>query len=229
VSTNESFAIVGLTGGIASGKSTVAEMLDDLGVRVIDADVLAREVVEPGEPALDEIRETFGDEVIAEDGTLDREALGDIIFEDDEARAELEAITHSRIARRMQQRALEAREAGAPWVVYDAALIVENDLHEAFDALIVVAASPDTQRRRLMERDGIGADEARSRIEAQMPLEQKVAVADYVIDNDGTLAETRRRVEQLFRVLDDGVARFGTADREVLGDKGLLESVAWEF
>lgn len=229
MSTNESFAIIGLTGGIASGKSTVSEMFRDRGIRVIDADALAREVVEPGEPALDEIRETFGDEVIADDGSLDRDALGDVIFSDDAARATLNAITHPRIAQRMQTKAREARESGEPWVVYDAALIVENDLQGAFEALIVVAASPEAQRDRLMDRDGIGKREAQSRLDAQMPLAEKVDVADYVIDNDGALEETRRQVDALFELIDRGLETVGSADRETLEDEGLLDTLPFDF
>jgi dephospho-CoA kinase len=211
VSTTEPFAIVGLTGGIASGKSTVSEMFSDLGVPIIDADLLARQVVEPGEPALDEIREAFGDEVINQQGALDREALGEVIFSDEEARQTLEQITHPRIARRMQQRAAEARQAGEGWVIYDAALIVENGLHEAFDALVVVAADPDVQIERLTERDGISEQEARGRLDAQMPLDKKVAVADYVIDNNGSLAETRRQVDSIHEQIERGLKTEGTA------------------
>ena len=229
MSTNESFAILGLTGGIASGKSTVSEMFRDQGIRVIDADDLARVVVQPGEPALEEIREAFGDDVIDADGHLDREALGDIIFADEAARSQLEAITHTRIAQRMQQRAAEARQAGEPWVIYDAALLVENDLQDAFDALIVVAASPETPKRRFIERDAIDEEEAQARLDAQMPLEEKVAVADYVIDNDGSLDETRRQVDALFEIVDRGLGRYGTAAREVLEEKGLLDSVQYDF
>ena len=229
MSTNESFAILGLTGGIASGKSTVSEMFRDQGIRVIDADELAREVVQPGEPALAEIRETFGDEVIDAEGHLDRDALGEIVFDDQAARSQLEAITHTRIAQRMQQRAADARQAGEPWVIYDAALIVENNLQDAFDALIVVAASPETQKRRLIERDGISDQEAQARLDAQMPLEDKVAVADYVIDNDGSLDDTRRQVDALYEIVDRGLDRHGTAAREVLEEEGLLDSVQYDF
>ena len=216
MSTTDPFAIIGLTGGIASGKSTASQMFSDLGVSIIDADTLAREIVQPGEPALEAIRETFGQEVIDDDGHLDRDALGSVVFADDQARAQLEAITHPRIARRMQQKAAQAREAGDPWVLYDAALIVENNLQEAFDALIVVAADPEVQIKRLIERDGISEQEARSRLDAQMPLSEKTAVADYVIDNNGSLQATRRQVERLYQIIDRGVREYGTADPEQL-------------
>jgi dephospho-CoA kinase len=224
VSTNEPFAIVGLTGGIASGKTTVSEMFADRGVRIIDADAIAREVVEPGEPALEDIRETFGDEVIAADGSLDREALGGIVFDDEAARSRLEAITHPRIASRMMQKASDARESGEPWVVYDAALIVENDLHETLPALVVVAAARETQRARIVERDGLSPEEADARLDAQMPLEDKIAAADYVVDNDGALEATRRQVDRLYEVLDTGLDRYDTVDRDRLEDEGLIEA-----
>lgn len=222
MSTNEPFAIVGLTGGIASGKTTVSEMLADHGVRTIDADTIAREIVEPGEPALEEIRQQFGDRVVADNGSLDREALGEIVFDDEAARSKLEAITHPRIASRMMQKASDAREAGEPWVVYDAALIVENELHETLPALVVVAASRETQRERIMDRDGLSPEEADARLDAQMSLEDKIAAADYMVDNDGSLEATRQQVDRLYEVLDTGLARYGTADRDRLEDEGLI-------
>lgn len=200
-----SFYIVGLTGGIASGKSTVAEMFEELGVPVIDADVIARQIVEPGEPALREIAEAFGDEVVREDGALDREALGARVFEDEGARDRLEQITHPRIAQKMRERADELREEGHRWVLYDAALIVENNMHRWLDALVVVAADPAVQEARIVERDDLTPEEARKRIDAQMPLEAKVEVADYVIDNNGSLERTRRQVEDVFERIENRI------------------------
>jgi dephospho-CoA kinase len=208
---------VGLTGGIASGKSTVAGMLEDLGAPVIDADVIAREVVEPGAPALADIKEAFGEDVIAEDGTLDRPALGEVVFGEVDARKKLDAITHPRIAQRMMERANELREEGHQWVVYDAALIVENGIHEWLDSLIVVAADPEVQHERVVERDNLSRSDAQKRIDSQMPLEDKIAVADYVVDNNDTLEQTREQVEQVFRQIEQGVRTRGTAkpvDRE---------------
>ncbi len=212
--TANQFVIVGLTGGIASGKSTVAAMLDELGTPVIDADQIAREVVEPGEPALDEIREAFGEAVIGEGGALDRPALGEVVFSDPAARKRLEAITHPRIGQRMMERADELREAGHRWVVYDAALIVENGMHRWLDSLIVVAADPEVQLERIVERDDISAEQAQSRIDSQMPLAEKIAVADYVVDNNGTLEETRRQVEDIHAQIDEAVRTRGTAKPE---------------
>ena len=223
MSTNDSFPIIGLTGGIASGKSTVSQMFRELGVAVIDADQIAREIVEPGEPAYDEIVETFGEAVVGEDGRLDREELGDVVFNDDAARSKLDAITHPRIGQRMMEKAGRAHEQGADWVLYDAALIVENNLQDAFDALIVVAADPEIQRRRLVERDGITRGEAQARLDAQMPLSEKIDVADYVIDNNGTLEETRRQVESLHEIIDRGIDDYDTADRDVLRSQGLID------
>ena len=190
--------MVGLTGGIASGKSTVSRMFSDLGVRVIDADLLAREVVTKGSPALKEIAEAFGEEVIAPDGTLDRGALGARIFGDRAARSRLESITHPRIASLTAERTRQAHDEGHDWVIYDAALIVENALHEAMYRLIVVALDETTQLRRLIQRDEtMTEEEARARIASQLPLCDKIAVADHVIDNGGTREQTREQVENL--------------------------------
>lgn len=221
MSTNEPVRIVGLTGGIASGKSTVSQMLADHGVTIVDADEIARDVVEPGRPALQDIREAFGDDVIDEDGTLNREALGSLIFDDPEARERLNAITHPRIAREMRRRADAAGQRGEPWVVYDAALIVENGLEDAFDCLVVVTADATTQIERLQSRDDISRSEAQSRLDAQMPLEAKVEVADYLVDNNGALASTRAQARRLFEFLDACIDSYGTADPEALDDVGL--------
>lgn len=194
-------AIIGLTGGIATGKSTVSRMLTELGAWVIDADQVAREIVEPGQPALADVAATFGDGVLHQDGSLNREALGEIVFGDAEARRKLNQITHPRIGLRMMELASAAGQRGFGWVVYDAALIVENGLQEAFAGLIVVACSPETQRARLIARDGLDERQADDRIASQMPIAEKVAVADWVVDNNGDLAETRRRVERLFTKL----------------------------
>lgn len=208
------FVIVGLTGGIASGKSTVANILEDLGARIIDADVIAREIVEPGQPALADIRQAFGDGVLQDDGHLDRAALGEVVFGDPAARKKLDALTHPRIAQRMMQRAGELREQGYDWVVYDAALIVENGIHRWLDSLIVVAASPQVQLERLMQRDGLSRAQAQQRIDAQMPLADKIAVADYVVDNDATLADTGAQVDAIFQAIEHRVRTRGSSKPE---------------
>ena len=186
---------VGLTGGIASGKSTVAAMLRDLGAAVVDADALAREVVEPGQPALDEIVSRFGGGVLAPDGRLDRARLATIVFGDPEARQALNAITHPRIAQLAAERGLALAAAGARLIFFEAALLVENGLHRGLAALVVVSVPPEIQLARLIARDGLSEEEAWRRISAQLPLAEKVKVADHVIDNSGSLTQTRTQVE----------------------------------
>ncbi len=191
--------VIGLTGGIASGKSTVAAMLRELGARVIDADAIAREVVEPGQPALAEIAAAFGPEVLGPDGRLDRKRLGAIAFADPDRRRALNAITHPRIAAEAARRLDAARAEGAPAVVYEAALIVENGLHLGMDGLIVVAAPPEVQRARLMARDALDEEAVGQRLAAQAALEAKLAVADWIIDNTGPVEQTRAQVEAAWR------------------------------
>jgi dephospho-CoA kinase len=192
------FLLVGLTGGIATGKSTVSAMFAHLGAKIVDADLLAREVVMPGQPALAEIVEEFGPGVLAADGQLDRKRLGAIVFADPERRKRLEAITHPAIGAR-QQRILSVydEEAFEGIVLWDAAVLIESGGHKRMDRLVVVFADFDTELRRLMSRDGMSEAEARGRIAAQMPVEDKAKLADYVIDNSGTRAETERQVRDV--------------------------------
>lgn len=193
--------IVGLTGGIASGKSTVSAIFRELGAFVIDADEVARDVVRPGSEGLNEIVARFGKTVLREDGSLDREALGKVVFSDAAARQDLNMITHPRIGMEMMARAAQAGAEGHPFVIYDAALIVENGLHHALQGLIVVACRPETQLQRIMSRDGLSETDARARIEAQLPLAQKIAVATWVIQNDGKLEDTRAQAEHIYAEL----------------------------
>jgi dephospho-CoA kinase len=188
----EAMIRVGLTGGIGSGKSTVAALLADRGALVIDADRIAREIVEPGQPALTEIEQRFGDDVIAPDGRLDRGALAGIVFADTAALSDLNAITHPRIAQRTAD-LIEAAPADAA-VVYDMPLLVENDLAEGWDLVIVVEADRDVRIRRLIER---GLDEAdiEARMNRQATDEQRRAVADIVIDNSGDLRMLEQAVD----------------------------------
>ena len=190
--------VIGLTGGIGSGKSTVAAMFRELGAAVVDADKLARRVVEPGSGALAEIVERFGPEILTGDGELDRKRLGEIVFNDELARKALNAITHPRIGRLSQQEIAKHAEAGAELVLYEAALIVENRLHEWMAGLIVVSVPPEIQLRRLVDRDEIDRESAQARIEAQLPLEDKCAPATFVIDNSGDLDATRERVREVW-------------------------------
>ena len=198
------FLLVGLTGGIATGKSTVSAMFAHLGAKIVDADLLAREVVMPGQPAHAEIVKEFGPDVFQEDGALDRKRLGAIVFADAAKRKRLEAITHPAIHVR-QQRILSVydEEAFEGIVIWDAALLIESSGAKRMDRVVVVVADPDTELRRLMARDGFSEEEARRRIASQMPLSEKVKVADYVIDNSGSRAETERRVREVFRALLD--------------------------
>ena len=193
---NRKFLLVGLTGGIATGKSTVSDIFRHLGCVVIDADVLAREVVEPGEPAHETIVAEFGRGILQPDGTLDRKKLGAIVFADPEKRKRLEAITHPRIRERFAQKLVELTEREfAGIVIFDAPVMIESGNYRNMDRLVVVVTDAATQRARALERDGDREDIER-RIANQMPLSEKARLADYVVDNSGgreaTLAEVRR-------------------------------------
>jgi len=190
--------VLGLTGGIGSGKSMVLSMFANLGAEVIDADQLAREVVEPGQPALEEIATAFGRDMLMPDGRLDRGKLARIIFADPVARARLNAITHPRIQERMAtEMALRGSRPGL--LIVDIPLLYENDRSDTVESVIVVWVDAKTQLRRLTERDGLTPDEARQRIAAQMPLDEKRARADLVVDNSGSRENTRRQVEAIYR------------------------------
>lgn len=196
--------VIGLTGGIATGKSTVSGMLRELGAPVVDADDMARRVVEPGTPALAEIAARFGDDVLTPDGQLDRKRLGEIVFDDAEARRALNAITHPRIAAASQAEIARLAAAGASVVIYDAALLVENKLHLTMAGLIVVTVPEDVQLARLRARDGLDEAAARARIAAQLPLADKRVVATWVIDNAGSFDDTRRQVEGVWKQIKQG-------------------------
>ncbi len=192
---------VGLTGGIGSGKSTVAGMFADRGAVVIDADVIAREVVRPGQPALQEITETFGPDVVSDTGELDRAGLASIVFTDEKALAQLNAITHPRIAARTQE--LMAAADPDAVVVYDMPLLVENNLTEGWDWVVVVEAPLSQRIDRLRER-GVGADNMEQRMAAQASDAQRRAVADVVIVNDGDLSDLSARVDVAWRQVARG-------------------------
>jgi dephospho-CoA kinase len=191
--------LIGLTGGIACGKSTVSRLLAARGAVIIDADVLAREVVAPHGPALADIVATFGAEVLGPDGALDRAALGARVFASPEARARLERITHPRIAALSLERLRDARTSGASLVVYDAALLFESGRAEAFRPVVVVTAPREVQRQRLMDRDGLDTAAADARIDSQMPVAAKAALADHVIDNGQSVAHTEAQVAALWQ------------------------------
>jgi dephospho-CoA kinase len=206
------FLLVGLTGGIATGKSTVAGLLRALGCVVIDADVLAREVVAPGQPALAAIAEEFGPGVLAPDGTLDRKALGAVVFADPARRRRLEAITHPAIRARFVETLQALADRGFDGiVVFDAPVMIESGNHRTVDRLVVVITDAATQRARLMARDGIGPEEADRRIASQMPLAEKAKLADHVIDNSGDRAATEAQVRAVHGALGQARAARGAA------------------
>ncbi len=192
---------VGLTGGIAAGKSSVGRLFRDLGVSVVDADEVARDVVERGSEGLREIVDAFGSEVLTADGSLDRKKLGAIVFEEPTRRKQLEAITHPRIGARSMQLMAEIAARGEQLAIYEAALLVENGSYRMMQALVVVAAHEATQIARIILRDGLDEAAARARIAAQLPLADKIAVADFVVWNDGTEAQLAVRVREVHSAL----------------------------
>ena len=189
---------VGLTGGIGAGKSEVSRRLAAYGAVVIDADQIAREVVEPGTEGLAEVVAAFGPQVLTPDGALDRARLGDIVFADPQLRGQLNAIVHPRVASRMVE--LE-RGASGSIVVHDVPLIAENGRAGAYDVVVVVDAPPKMQAERLVRRRGLTREQARARMAAQASREQRLAIADIVIDNSGSLAELDRQVGDLWAQL----------------------------
>ncbi|HYS28802.1 MAG TPA: dephospho-CoA kinase [Candidatus Limnocylindria bacterium] len=190
--------VLGLTGGLGSGKSTVSRMFADLGAEVIDADQLAREVVMPGKPALKEIVDTFGREFLRKDGMLDRPRLGHLIFGDPTARTWLNAITHPRIQSRMAEE-ISARESKDGILVLDIPLLYENRRTSIVEAVVVVWVDRATQIQRLVERDGLSEAEAQRRIAAQLSLDEKRKRADFVVNNTLTLEATREQVADVYR------------------------------
>ena len=197
-----SLVTVGLTGGIATGKSTVAALLRARGVPVIDADAVAREVVLPGEPALAELVARFGSEVLAADGTLDRAAMRRRITTDPDAKQALEAITHPDILGRILSRLQALDAAGEPAAVVEAALMVETGSYRAYPILVVVTCDPALQLRRVVARDGVTEAEAQAIIATQLPLAEKERVATHVIRNDAGLEALEARVDEVWsRVL----------------------------
>ena len=187
---------VGLTGGIASGKSTVASFFSELGVPVIDTDIIARDVVKPGAPALAEIRDAFGASVLADDGSLDRRAMRRIVFADDDKRTQLEAILHPRIR---DEAFRQADAATAPYVIIVVPLLFESPMKDSIDRILVVDCSVATQLERLLSRDNENAAQARRIIAAQASREERLSIADDVISNDGDRDATRAHVRQLHR------------------------------
>ncbi|TLS39150.1 dephospho-CoA kinase [Pseudalkalibacillus caeni] len=191
--------IIGLTGGISSGKSTVSKMFKELNIPVVDADAAAREVVEPGENAYQDIVEYFGGDILLETGYIDRKKLGSIVFKDEEKRKVLNKIVHPAVREKMRKDTKEHFQSGSETVVMDIPLLFESDLTHMVDKTLLVYVSDDIQLQRLIERDKNGEEDARQRIGSQMPLEEKRLLADEIIDNNGTIEETR---SQLLIVLE---------------------------
>ncbi|MFN2568497.1 MAG: dephospho-CoA kinase [Candidatus Dormibacteria bacterium] len=198
---------IGLTGGIATGKSSVAALLAVHGAAIVDADELSRQVVGRGRPALTEIAGRFGGDVIGPDGSLDRQALGRTVFADKESRRDLERIIHPRILELIAAGVSAARSAGGPAIVVDIPLLYELHLEGGLDGVMVVYAPPATQLSRLVARDGLPPDAARLRIGTQLPIDQKRSRATWVIDNSGSPDDTRVQVDRWWQdVIIDGAA-----------------------
>ncbi len=194
--------VVGLTGGLATGKSTVAKLFKECGAKVVDADLLARQVVEPGKPAWRDIVRAFGKEILRSDRTLDRAAVAKLVFRDPPKLKRLNAIVHPRVAREQSQltRAILRRRPNTV-IIYDAPVLIEAKAHKRMDGLIVVTANRETQIARLRRRNHLGRSEALRRIQSQMPLSAKAKLAGYVIDGTRPLSELRRRVRQIYQEL----------------------------
>lgn len=203
--------LFGLTGGLGSGKSTVAARFRAQGLPVIDADALAREAVAKGTEGLDEVVRAFGPEVLLPDGSLDRARVAAVVFADPGKRRQLNAIVHPRITAITLERAAALEAQGEPLACYEAALLVENRVVDAFRPLVVVAVPEAVQIARAMARDGATEDEVRARLAAQLPLSSKVAVADYVIENSGDRAATERQADEVLASIRARFAPSGAA------------------
>lgn len=191
--------IIGLTGGIASGKSTVSRMLKNLGAVIIDADKIARQVVEPDQPAWNKIKERFGGGVFLENGELDRPALGSVIFNNAEARTDLNSIVHPEIRKRMEEEKQEALKKGVRWIVLDIPLLFESELEYMVEKILVVYVSEEIQKTRLVERDQIDDTLALQKMRSQIPIEQKKNKGHAFIDNSGTIEETEAQLLQILK------------------------------
>jgi dephospho-CoA kinase len=193
---------VGLTGNIGTGKSQAALVFAELGARIIDADVVAHELMTPGREAHDRVARAFGTEILDPNGAINRKTLGKIVFGDRDKRLLLNNLVHPEIHREIFRRMVELEKDGSSGIIIvDAALLVENGHQSYFDRLIVVTCDPNLQLARIVKRDGISIEEARLRRAAQMPIEEKLKLADYTIETSGTLKETREQIEAIYRDL----------------------------
>ena len=190
---------VGLTGGIATGKSTVGEMFVELGCHLIDSDLITHQLFEPGQRVYNAVVNAFGPRILATDGTIDRRILGNIVFkEDPEARQKLNSLVHPAVIQRQQDWLMEVQEKDPTGIaIVDAALMIEVGTYKNYDKVIVVVCNPEVQKQRLMQRSGLKEDEIDARIRSQMPMSEKVKYADFVIDNSSDLSNTRRRVVEV--------------------------------
>ena len=193
---------VGLTGGIASGKNTVSRIFASFGAKVLDADEVAREVLLPGQPAWTRLRQAFGQEFLHADGTVKRKKLRNLVFTDPEKRSQLNAIVHPAVMREINRRSeILSSSVRTEVLLVDVPLLLEVGVANRFDKIVVVYVSESVQIKRLLQRDGISEEEAKQALTVQMPLSKKVEQADYVIDNSGTLEETRSQVEKVWHDL----------------------------
>lgn len=193
--------ITGLTGSIASGKSTVSEMFRELGAHIIDYDILAREVVEPHEKAWQAIVDEFGQEILNEDLTLNREKLGQIVFDNPDKLEKLNQITHPAVFEAASERVKEIEKIDADAIIIkDVPLLIETGIHKTVDKVIVVSATMENRLQRLMDR-GFTKEEAEKRIASQLPIREKVKYADFVIQNDGSIEETQKQAQEIFKSL----------------------------
>ena len=189
--------ILGVTGGIASGKSTAAALLGELGAQVISADQIAREVVEPGSEVLAQLVQIFGGEILTREQTLDRKRLGAIVFDDPDARAQLEGVMHPAIAELSRQRLAAAAQKN-PLVVYEAPLLFEANAQERVDRVLCITVDPEIQLQRVQERDSCSEAEAQARIDAQMPQSKKAELSDYIVDNSADIDALREQIDNLW-------------------------------
>jgi dephospho-CoA kinase len=196
---------LGLTGGIATGKTTISNYLKTKGIPVLDADEYARKVVEPGTPGLTDIVNTFGKQVLQSDGSLNRKLLGQIIFNDMTARQKLNDITHPRIQQMMTDELQKLAKDKTPLVILDIPLLLENHNIAGADAIMVVTVPESIQLNRLMQRNNLTKEEAQRRIDAQMPLSEKEKLADFIVDNSGTIANTLTQVDKVIQNITESI------------------------
>jgi dephospho-CoA kinase len=189
---------VGLTGGIASGKSTVGRMFVELGCYLLDSDHLTHQLLEPGQSVHAAVVREFGNKILAQDGTIDRRILGEIVFKDPESRQKLNSLVHPAVIQRQKEwlEEMNAKDPGGIAIV-DAALMIEVGTYKNYDKIVVATCRPEIQKQRLLERSGLTNEQIEARIRAQMPLTEKVKYADFVIDNSGDLPDTRRQVQEV--------------------------------